>query len=102
MHAVSTETGVVTERLARMEGLAPMKGSPAEALVRRLTGDNSPPGAVSYGTEAGLFQRGGIPTVVCGPGSILRAHKPDEYIEVEQVEACIAFMHRLMDHVCTT
>ena len=101
MHAVSTETGVVTERLATMAGLAPMKGSPAEALVRQLTGDNSPPGAVSYGTEAGLFQRGGIPTVVCGPGSILRAHKPDEYIEVEQVEACIAFMHRLMDHVCT-
>lgn len=102
MHAVSTDTGIITERLGGMDGLAPMKGSPAEALVRKLTGDNSPPGAVSYGTEAGLFQRGGIPTVVCGPGSILQAHKPDEYIEVTQIEACIAFMHRLMDHICTT
>jgi acetylornithine deacetylase len=102
MHAVSPETGIVTERLAGMDGLAPMTGSAAEVLVRQLTGDNSPAGAVSYGTEAGLFQRGGIPTVVCGPGSILQAHKADEYIEVAQVDACITFMHRLMDHCCAT
>lgn len=100
MHAVSPQTGIETDLLVGVEGLATEHGSPAEALVRALTGDNRPAGAVSFGTEAGLFQRGGTPTVVCGPGSILQAHKPDEFIEIAQVDACIAFMHRLMDRVC--
>jgi acetylornithine deacetylase len=51
--------------------------------------------AVSYATEAGRFQLAGLPTVVCGPGSIDQAHKPDEFVEVSQIEACIAFMQRL-------
>ena len=55
---------------------------------------------MSYGTEAGLFQEAGIPSVVCGPGNIAQAHKPNEFIELSQVEACIAFMRRLIDHVC--
>ena len=71
-----------------------------EALARALTGDNSPSGVVSYGTEAGLFQRSGLSAAVCGPGSILQAHRADEYIELAQIDACIAFMRRLMDHVC--
>jgi acetylornithine deacetylase len=59
-------------------------------------------GKVSFGTEAGLFsKRAGIPAVVCGPGSIAQAHKPNEFITYEQVEKCEAFMHRLMDRVCT-
>jgi acetylornithine deacetylase len=51
--------------------------------------------AVSYATEAGQFQTAGLPTVVCGPGSIDQAHKPDEFLEISQVETCIGFMHRL-------
>jgi acetylornithine deacetylase len=50
---------------------------------------------VSYATEAGQFQTAGLPTVVCGPGSIDQAHKPDEFLEISQVETCIGFMHRL-------
>ncbi len=100
MRAVSAKTGIETDLVIGVGGLAPEPGSAAESLVRALTGDNQPAGAVSFGTEAGLFQRAGTPTVVCGPGNILQAHKPDEYIELEQVDACIAFMHRLMDRVC--
>ncbi len=51
---------------------------------------------LSFGTEAGLFQAIGIPTVVCGPGSILRAHKADEYVTVDELRACLAFLKRLV------
>ena len=54
---------------------------------------------MSYGTEGGLFQEGGVPTVVIGPGSIEQAHKPDEYIYVDQLEQCEQFMTVLLDKV---
>ena len=52
--------------------------------------------AVSYCTEAGLFQQIGIPAVICGPGSIEQAHKPDEYIDVSELRKCETFMGRLV------
>ena len=57
---------------------------------------DTPYGKVSYGTEASQFQRAGIPSVVCGPGSIEQAHKANEYIEIAQVEACERFLRKLM------
>lgn len=78
--------------------LLPEDGSPAETLVLALTGSNQTY-AVSYGTEAGIFQKGGVASVICGPGSISVAHRPDEYVEISQVEACTAFMHRLIDRL---
>ncbi|MDR3463282.1 MAG: acetylornithine deacetylase [Beijerinckiaceae bacterium] len=75
-------------------GLAPEPGSPAETLVKSLTRSNAT-GTVSFATEAGQFQRAGISTIVCGPGSIDQAHQPDEYIEGREIEAGITFMHRL-------
>lgn len=54
-------------------------------------------GKVTYGTEAGLFDRAGIPTVVCGPGEIAQAHAPDEFIELDQIAACERFVDRLID-----
>ena len=50
---------------------------------------------VAFGTEAGLFKRAGIPTVVCGPGSIVQAHQPDEYVSLEQLARCEDFMRGL-------
>lgn len=50
---------------------------------------------VAYGTEAGLFQNIGIPTVVCGPGNIEQAHKPSEFVEISQLEACERFLRKL-------
>ena len=55
------------------------------------------PGAVGFATEASMFSRAGIPTVVIGPGSIEQAHKPDEYISYEQVAACEAFFDRIIE-----
>lgn len=55
---------------------------------------------VSFGTEAGLFSADGIPTVVCGPGSVEQAHKPNEFVALEQVARCDAFMDRLKDRLC--
>jgi len=79
---------------ADIPGLDAEPGSAAETLVCKLAPANRT-SAVSYATEAGQFQRAGLPTVVCGPGSIDQAHKPDEFLEIAQIEACVGFMHRL-------
>jgi acetylornithine deacetylase len=67
-------------------------------LVKQLTGANTT-GKVAFGTEAGLYQDSGIPAVICGPGSIEQAHKPDEFVSLEQVALCERFMTRLLDRV---
>ena len=54
---------------------------------------------VGFGTEAGHFQEAGMPTIVCGPGSIDQAHKPDEFLSLDQVKKCEDFMWRLVDKV---
>ncbi|MEM1343792.1 MAG: acetylornithine deacetylase [Pseudomonadota bacterium] len=79
--------------------LAPDESSPAVALGLHLTGRNAAR-SVNYGTEAGLYQSAGYPTIVCGPGSIEQAHKPDEFIEIAQLEECLTFFQRLIDHQC--
>lgn len=86
---------IETETTADVPGLAPEPGSPAESLAFRLAGRNSTI-TVPYATEAGHFQKHGIPTVVCGPGSINQAHQPDEYITLEAIAAGDAFMQRLI------
>ncbi len=87
----SVETVVEVE----VPGLAPDPGSPAETLALRLAGRNSTI-TVPYGTEAGRFQKQGLPTVVCGPGSIDQAHQPDEYITLDEIERGVAFVRRLI------
>jgi acetylornithine deacetylase len=54
---------------------------------------------VPYGTEAGVFQRAGIDSIVCGPGQVAQAHQPDEWIEASEMEACCAFIDRLGDRL---
>jgi acetylornithine deacetylase len=83
-----------TQLEVAVPGLAPEPGSTAEALALKLASKNRTQ-TVPFGTEAGHFQAAGIPTVVCGPGSIDQAHQPDEYITLEQLEAGEAFMRRL-------
>ena len=90
LHAPTFETTTEVE----VPGLAPEPGSPAERLVFRLAGANETI-AVSYATEAGRFQAAGVPTVVCGPGSIDQAHQPDEFITESQIAAGIDFMRAL-------
>ncbi len=95
---VADEASIEIEALATVPPFQPHKDSPAEALVLLLARQNDTQ-AVSYATEAGIFQAAEIPTVVCGPGNILQAHRPNEFISLDQVEACTDFMNRLMDHV---
>jgi acetylornithine deacetylase len=72
-----------------------MAESEACDLVAELTGGNTRD-LVSFGTEAGLYQRMGVSTVVCGPGSIAQAHKADEFVAVEQLEQCLGMIERLI------
>jgi acetylornithine deacetylase len=84
------------ETLTEVEvpGLKPESGSIAEVLALKAAQSNRTI-AVPFASEAGQFQLANVPAVVCGPGSIGQAHQPDEYIEIAQIEACIAFMRRL-------
>ena len=91
---------IVTQTVGAVGGLEPRADSPALRLVRTLLDrPDEPADVVSFGTEAGLYQLAGIPAVVCGPGSIDVAHRPDEYVDIEQLEACLAMMQRLGDHL---
>ncbi len=96
MKAVRPEAGIVLDRFFDVPALAPEAEGAAEALARRLTGDNGTH-VVSYGTEAGQFQAEGYSAVVCGPGDIAQAHQPDEFLEVAEFEAGQAFMRRLLE-----
>lgn len=88
---------VETELEIEVPGLAPEPGSHAETLALRLAERNGCI-TVPYGTEAGQFQRVGIPTIVCGPGSIDQAHQPDEYITLEQMAKGEVFIRRLIEN----
>ena len=66
-------------------------------FIRQLTGANTL-GKIAFGTEGGLFSRDlGVETIVLGPGSIEQAHKPDEYISINQLDRCDAFLKKLVD-----
>ena len=96
LQATAGQAASITfETLAKAPSLAATADNEAERFVRRLTGANSAD-AVAYATEAGLFQgEAGVPTVVCGPGSIDQAHKPDEFIALTEIDRAEAFLARL-------
>jgi acetylornithine deacetylase len=96
--ARAPECGVTITRRSITPGLEMAPDSAAETLARALTGDNDVR-AASYAAEAGLFQRAGLPAVLCGPGSIAQAHQPDEWIEIAQLEEGARFMRRLIAHL---
>jgi acetylornithine deacetylase len=95
MKAVSQQAAISTVKHNEVAGLAAEKDSPAELLALHCSHTNGTH-TVSYCTEAGLFQQIGIPTVVCGPGNIEQAHKPDEFLAIEQIRKCEQFMQRLI------
>ncbi|MBP2447723.1 acetylornithine deacetylase [Rhizobium leguminosarum] len=84
--------------LSAYPGLALPEGSDLAALLTELTGQE-PLAAVSYGTEAGLYQQAGIDSIICGPGDIGRAHRPDEYIELGELAACQKMIEELGVHL---
>jgi acetylornithine deacetylase len=96
MKAVRPEAGITAERKWDVAGLVAEEDGAAEALMRRLTGENKR-NVVSYGTEAGQFQSAGYSAVVCGPGNIAQAHQPNEYLEVAQLEMGQRVMEQLLE-----
>jgi acetylornithine deacetylase len=99
MQTVHAAAGFVIQPLSEILSLDTGAETEVVTLAQELSG-NQEIGKVSFGTEGSQFQRAGIPTVVCGPGSIEQAHKPNEFVAVDQVLKCEQFMRRLADRVC--
>ena len=98
MHAIAPDTGFSFEVKSEFPPLDTRADEEVVRLAKHLAGRNDH-AKVAYGTEAGLFQRtANIPTIVCGPGSIEQAHKPDEFVTLQQIDKCEAFMQRLIEH----
>ena len=100
MRAVAPDATITTDIIGEVVGLVPMEQNEARDLVARLTGGNTAE-TVPFGTEAGLFQQMGTDVVVCGPGDIAQAHKPDEFISRDQLGQCLTMLERLADNLTT-
>ena len=96
MRRIEPNAAIVFEAVASAPGMN-MKESDDIVKLAAALSRNKPNGAVSYGTEGGLFQQAGIPTVICGPGDIEQAHRPNEFVSLAQIAQCEAFMLRLID-----
>ncbi len=96
MRRVAAESGIDIAIANQVPPFAAGSASEAVELALYLAGQNETH-AVSYATEAGLFQQAGSPAVVVGPGDIAQAHTADEWIAADQIEKCMTFLHRLGD-----
>src|ERR1700733_7854772 len=96
MQQTDVSSGIDLKWVSQTAGLA---ASEADAIVQwamRLSNNHSV-GKVSYGTEAGLFQKMGVSSVICGPGDIAQAHTPNEFVALEQLARCEAFVNRILE-----
>ncbi|MDI2590784.1 acetylornithine deacetylase [Pseudomonas sp. 681] len=99
MRAVSEQSAIHFSELSTYPGLATDAHSEAAQLIAEFSGSRAF-GTVAFGTEGGLFDAAGIPTVVCGPGSMEQGHKPDEFVSLEQLEGCDAMLRRMLESIC--
>jgi acetylornithine deacetylase len=95
MRAKHPEANITLRRRSWVPGLKPDENDEAAQLALQWTGGNRTY-AVPYGTEAGIFRSHGIPTVICGPGDISQAHQPNEFVARSQMDACDAFMGKMI------
>jgi acetylornithine deacetylase len=98
MQRYGITAAIDTTHLGSVPAFVAKPGSEAVTLARSLTGANAT-STVSYGTEAGLFEKAGCPTVICGPGDIAQAHAADEFVAEAQLDACMAFLGKLADRL---
>jgi acetylornithine deacetylase len=96
MRAVDPAAGISFESICETPDFLARPDDPAVRLAQRLAATESTT-LVAFGTEAGLFQGAGIPTVVCGPGHIAQAHQADEYVSLAQLAACERYLRGLLD-----
>jgi acetylornithine deacetylase len=95
MRAKHPDANITLKRRSFVPGLLPQENEEAAKLALQWTGGNRTY-AVPYGTEAGIFRGHGIPTVICGPGDISQAHQPDEFVARSQMDACDAFLGKMI------
>lgn len=95
MRGEHADADLVITEIAAAPSLDAAEQDAITKLVRALTGDRDI-NKVAYATEAGLFQQMGVPAVVCGPGDIQQAHKPDEFVALDQLEACEKFLRKVV------
>ena len=100
MQACAPETGIELMQEESVPAMTDNESSELQALIAALTGDDKRH-KVAYATEGGQFTNSGIPTIICGPGSIEQAHKADEYVELSEIERCDSFLQRLLES-CST
>lgn len=98
MKAVHPGCGFEYEVFLEMPGMGLPPDHELATTVKLLAGSNHA-GKVAYGTEGGFFQQAGIPTIICGPGHIDQAHKPDEWIAESELDACDRFIRRMADRL---
>ena len=98
MQAVSKHSAIRFTELSAYPGLVTDERSQAAELIAAFSGSRDF-GTVAFGTEGGLFDAVGIPTVVCGPGSMDQGHKPDEFVSIEQLAGCDAMLERMLDSI---
>jgi acetylornithine deacetylase len=98
MHKVAADTYIEFDALSTLPGFDTHGESDIAALGRACSGTGDH-GKVSFGTEASLFHGAAIPAIICGPGHIAQAHQPNEWVAVDQLLRCEAFMERLVDRV---
>jgi len=101
MREVAADTGIEFDALSTLPGFDTHGESEIASLGADCSG-RSGHGKVSFGTEASLFHDAAIPAIICGPGHIAQAHQPNEWVTVDQLARCEAFMRRLADRVCVT
>ena len=100
MQAVQPDTGIDFVEVTDAPGLNIAADEEVVTFVKSLAGRNDHI-KVAFATEAGIFrERVGIPTVICGPGSIEQAHKPNEFVSLDQLSQCEQFMSNLADRLC--
>jgi acetylornithine deacetylase len=98
MRDICAGAGIETVVTVGVPAFEPRDDSEAESLVKHLAQTNES-GSIAFGTEAPCYQQAGMSVVVFGPGSIEQAHKPDEYLSVDQLEAGVGFVRALMSHL---
>jgi acetylornithine deacetylase len=96
MQKVDDKSGIDLEWVSQTVGLAAAETDAIVQWAMQLSRNNQV-GKVSYGTEAGLFQKMGVPSVICGPGDIAQAHRPNEFVTLEQLAQCEKFMDRILE-----
>jgi acetylornithine deacetylase len=96
MRAIDENSGIDLTWVSQTVGLAAAESDAIVQWAMQLS-RKSTVGKVSYGTEAGLFQKMGVPTVICGPGDIAEAHRPNEFVALEQLAQCESFVDRILE-----